>query len=168
MVYNHPNIKALSFLGKMLKQSNLVKTGERRGIKLNSNNEVNQIDKKALLSTLWLFVLLNIIFRDLHEFASPGFLTEILSGYVNGIKITENLILIGAIVAQVPIFMVLLSRVLKRKTNRWANIGASIFQIAITISALPRVPADILHAIIEIAALLSIIWIAWKWSIQEE
>jgi len=135
---------------------------------LNSSDKADQMDKKVLLSTLWLFVLLNIIFRDLHEFASPGFLQEVLSGYVNGMKITEELIFIGAIVAQVPIFMVLLSRVLKRKTNRWANVGASIFQIAITISALPRVPADILHAIIEIAALLSIIWIALKWSTQEE
>lgn len=135
---------------------------------MNSSDKADQMDKKVLLSTLWLFVLLNIIFRDLHEFASPGFLQEVLSGYVNGMKITEELIFIGAIVAQVPIFMVLLSRVLKRKTNRWANVGASIFQIAITISALPRVPADILHAIIEIAALLSIIWIALKWSTQEE
>jgi len=134
---------------------------------LNSNKS-DQIDVKVLLSTLWLFVLLNIIFRDIHEFASPGFLQELLSGYVNGIKITEELIFIGAIVAQVPIFMVLLSRVLKRKSNRRANIGASVFQIAITISALPRVPADILHAVIEIAALFSIIWIAWKWPMQEE
>ncbi len=135
---------------------------------MNSNNKTAGMDINVLLSTLWLFVLLNIIFRDLHEFASPGFLQEVLSGFVNGLKITEELVFIGAIVAQVPIFMVLLSRVLKRKTNRWANIGASIFQIAIIISALPRVPADMLHAVIEIVALLSIIWIAWNWPKQDE
>ncbi len=135
---------------------------------MNSDNKTTEIDKKVLLSTLWLFVLLNIIFRDIHEFISPGFLEEAINGYVNGMKITENLVFIGAIVSEIPILMVLLSRVLKRKTNRWANIGASIFQIAIVISALPRVPADILHAVMEIAALLSIIWIAWSWPKQEE
>ncbi len=135
---------------------------------MNSNNKTTGMDKKVLLSTLWLFVLLNIIFRDLHEFVSPGFLEEAIKGYVDGMQITESLVFIGAIVAEIPILMVLLSRVLKRKTNRWANIGASIFQIAIVISALPRVPADIFHAAIEIAALLSIIWIAWRWSKQDE
>ncbi len=127
------------------------------------SNQPSKIDRNVLLSTLWLFVLLNIIFRDLHEFASPGFMQELIAGSVNGMQITEELIFAGAIVSQVPIFMVLLARVLERRKNRWANIGAGIFQILIVISALPKMPADILHAIVETTALLSIIWIAWKW-----
>ncbi len=63
------------------------------------------MDIKALLSTLWIFVLFNMIFRDLHEFGRPGFLEEIMTGVVNGVQITEGLMLIGGIMAEVPISM---------------------------------------------------------------
>lgn len=39
-----------------------------------SNNKIIGKDTRALLSTLWIFILFNMIFRDLHEFARPGFL----------------------------------------------------------------------------------------------
>lgn len=63
--------------------------------------------------------------------------------------------------------MVLLSRVLKYKINSWANILASIVTIAVTVSALPGDLDDMAFAAIEIAALLAIIWYAWKWSEQD-
>ncbi len=33
-----------------------------------SNHKTIGMDIKALLSTLWIFVLFNMIFRDLHEY----------------------------------------------------------------------------------------------------
>lgn len=128
---------------------------------------ISGIDKKSLLSTLWLFVLLNIIFRDLHEFISPGFLEEAITGYVDGQKITEDLIFIGAFIVEIPIAMVLLPRVLKYKVNRWVNIVAGAITIAVVVSSVPTVPADIFFDAIEVLALLSIIRLAWKWSEQD-
>jgi len=32
----------------------------------------NQMNPQALLSTLWIFILLNMILRDLHEFPTEG------------------------------------------------------------------------------------------------
>ena len=87
---------------------------------LSSNNNV-EIDKRALLSTLWIFVLLNMIFRDIHEFFRLGLLEEMMTGIVNGNQVTEQVMLIGAFMVEIPILMVLLSRILNYRINRWAN-----------------------------------------------
>lgn len=34
---------------------------------MNSNKAITGMDMKTMLSTLWIFVLLNVIFRDIHE-----------------------------------------------------------------------------------------------------
>lgn len=135
---------------------------------MNSNNKTNGMDRKALLSTLWIFVLFNIIFRDLHEVISPGFLEEAITGYVDGMQITERLVFIGAIIVEIPIAMVLLSRVLKYRVNRWVNIIAAAITIVVVFSSVPTVPADIFFDAIEVVALSLIIWYAWKWPKQDE
>ena len=128
-----------------------------------SNNKTMGIDIKALLSTLWIFVLFNMIFRDLHEFGRPGFLEEIMTGIVNGVQITEGLMLLGGIMAEIPISMVLLSRVLKYRINRWANIIAGAITIVIVIQNGPADLDDMFFATIEIVSLSFIVWCAWKW-----
>ncbi len=128
-----------------------------------SNHKIIGMDIKALLSTLWIFVLFNMIFRDLHEFGRPGFLEEIMTGIVNGVQITEGLMLLGGIMAEIPISMVLLSRVLKYKMNRWANIIAGAITIAIVIQNGAADLDDMFFATIEIVSLSLIVWCAWKW-----
>ena len=132
-----------------------------------SNHKSIRIDIKALLSTLWIFVLFNMIFRDLHEFGRPGFLEEIMTGIVNGVQITEGLMVLGGIMAEVPISMVLLSRVLKYRVNRWANIIAGVITISFVINNGVRDLDDVFFAAIEVAALTIIVWCAWKWRRQE-
>ncbi|MDJ0800801.1 MAG: DUF6326 family protein [Calothrix sp. MO_167.B12] len=128
-----------------------------------ANNKTIGMDIKALLSTLWIFVLFNMIFRDLHEFGRPGFLEEIMTGTVNGVQITEELMLIGGIMAEIPISMVLLSRVLKYRFNRWANMITGAITIVLVIQNRPADLDDIFFATIEIVSLLFIVWCAWKW-----
>ena len=132
-----------------------------------SNYKTIGTDIKALLSTLWIFVLFNMIFRDLHEFGRPGFLEEIMTGIVNGVQITEELMLLGGIMAEVPISMVLLSRVLKYRINRWANIIAGAITIAMIINNGVKDLDDIFFTVIEIVALSVVIWCAWKWRRQK-
>ena len=128
-----------------------------------SNHKTIGMDIKALLSTLWIFVLFNMIFRDLHEFGRPGFLEEIMTGIVNGVQITEELMLVGGIMAEIPISMVLLSRVLKYRVNRWANMIAGAVTIAFVINNGAKDLDDMFFAAIEVVALSVIIWCAWKW-----
>ena len=122
----------------------------------------SRIRPQILLSTLWIFVLLNMIFRDLHQLGHPGFIEEMISGVVNGVKITDELMLLGGFLAEIPILMVLLSRILKDSVNRWANIIASIITLLGLMSALPSADMDdIFFMVIEVVALIVIIRIAW-------
>lgn len=124
-----------------------------------------QISPQILLSTLWIFILLNMIFRDFHQFGHPGFLEEMMTGVVNGVKITEELMLFGGFLAEIPIIMVLLSRVLVDRVNKWANIIAGVITMLILLSALPSADMDdIFFMIIEVTAFLLIIRTAWKLS----
>ena len=59
---------------------------------MNSNKKIAKIDTKAILSTLWIFVLLNIIFRDIHEIVTPEFIEKT----VNSVQPTEGLFLAAA------------------------------------------------------------------------
>jgi len=122
-----------------------------------------KIEAQTLLSTLWVFILFNIIFRDLHQLGKAGFIEEIMSGSVNGIKLTDGLALIGGLLAEIPILMVLLSRLLPDKVNKWANIIAGIITLAVFVSAVPYADMDdVFHMVIEVAAIFWIFRIAWK------
>ena len=62
----------------------------------NVTNTVTQ-DKastRTVLSTLWIFLLLNIFARDIHELGRPGMLEQMMTGVVDGVKIMERLMLI--------------------------------------------------------------------------
>ncbi|TXN36110.1 hypothetical protein FVB32_16260 [Flagellimonas hymeniacidonis] len=125
----------------------------------------DRIKPQTLLSTLWAFVLFNMIFRDLHQLGKKSFIEEIMAGVVNGIKITDELMLFGGFLVEIPILMMLLSRVLRDNANKWANTVASVITLLVLVSALPTADMDdIFFMIIEIMAFLSIIWIAWKFS----
>jgi hypothetical protein len=125
------------------------------------------IDRKSVLSTAWTFVLLNVIFRDLHELFRPGMLREMLSGTVNGVTVTDQVLLLGGIMLQLPLAMVLLSRVLPDRASRWANLVAALATIAITlvqtlVTSTPD-PDNLLFAAAELVGLLFITGSAWTW-----
>ncbi len=130
-----------------------------RNIDLMSSNNKVEIDKKALLSTLWIFVLLNVIFRDLHEF----FRAEMIEEIITGTPVSEQVMLIGGIMMEIPILMVLLSRILNYRINRWANIIIGAVTIALIIGLGQKDLDDIFFATIEVIALSAVIWLAVKW-----
>ena len=134
-----------------------------RNIELISSNNNVEIDKRALLSTLWIFVLLNMIFRDIHEFFRLGLLEEMMTGIVNGNQVTEQVMLIGAFIVEIPILMLLLSRILNYRINRWANIIIGAVTIALVIGMGQKDLDDIFFATVELIALSAIIWLAVKW-----
>lgn len=123
---------------------------------------INKNDN-VLLSHLWLFILLNIIFRDIHQFANVSFLTELTSGTVNGTVIIERLTLLGGVLAEIPILMVILSRVLPNKLNKWFNIIAGSITMIVFLTALPHADLDdYFHFGFETAAFVWIFQIAWR------
>jgi len=134
---------------------------------MNTNKKTFEIDDmKVKLSTLWIFVLFNMIFADIVGFMNPGALEDIMTGNV-GIQITQELLLVFSILLEIPIAMVYLSRVLKYQANRWANISASVITIVFVIGGGDTFLSYIFFATIEVVCMLLIIWYAWNWPKQE-
>ena len=129
---------------------------------------INDLDKRAKLSSLWVFVFLNMIFRDLHQFGHAGFIEEMMTGIVNGVQITEGLMLVGGVMIAIPLLMIPLIQFLNFKANRLTNLFIGVLQIVSTIgnNMTPDLD-DIFFLVIEIAALLLVIWYTWKWSNPE-
>ncbi len=130
---------------------------------MNTNKKTTGMDMKVKLSTLWIFILFNIIFSEFHKLLQPGFLEEVMTGFVGGVQMTQEILLLGAIVLEIPIAMVLLSRVLNYRVNRWANIIAGAIIIAVVIGNASTDLDNIFFATIVVVSLLLIVWYAWKW-----
>ena len=124
------------------------------------------MDKRVILSTLWIFAVLNYLYADVLGFYKPGMLQEIMTGSIGGMTFTPLFLLVGAILMETAIVMVLLSRILKYKWNRICNIIAGrIHTLAVASSMFVGVlePYYIFFATIEIATTIFIIGYAWTW-----
>jgi hypothetical protein len=118
---------------------------------------MRKLDPHTLLPALWLFILLNIIFRDIHQM--------VLTGSYNGTPITEELMLLGGFFALVPISMVLLSQVLERRWLRPVTAFGVVFTVGPALMAPPTDMDDVLHFSVAFCALAAISWIAWAWPV---
>ncbi len=124
---------------------------------------MDTIHPKLKLSARWLFALLNVIFRDIHQFTMKSHLEMLLTGYYNGMEVTEELMLIGGMVLEIPILMVLFSLLLKRKCNRIANVIAVIISAGLFLVEPPSDLDDWFFKIMEFIAFIAILETAWKW-----
>ncbi len=127
-----------------------------------TNQKVAGIDRKVLFSSLWTVVMVNMIFADILSFMAPGSLAEIINGEMD-VQITEGLLLVFAIILEIPMVMIVLSRVLKYGLNRWVNVIASVITIAFIIGGGSAYPHYIFFAAVQTICMLIIIWFAIKW-----
>ncbi len=106
--------------------------------------------------TLWIFATLNYVYADVVTLFDKSLSTSL----------SQTALLGAAVLVETAIAMVLLSRVLKYRANRWANIIVGIINtVAVLVSLLVTTPAlyNAFFATIEIATTLTIIWYAWAW-----
>ena len=133
-----------------------------------TNLMTTKMNPKILLVLLWVFYTVNFMYCDSLSSLEPGVLAMTMTGFTadGTIKITDGFLLGTAIMFEIPFLMIVLSWVLKYRVNRWANIiAATLFivaQIGSLFLGLPS-PMYIFYSTIEIAALLLIVWKAWKW-----
>jgi hypothetical protein len=125
------------------------------------NTEV--VGTRARLSAAWGFVMLNMIFADILSFMSPGALQQVLAGTADGLQITPGFLLLAAVVAEVPIAMVLLSLLLPQRTARWANIAAAVLTVAYVLGLGSATPHYVFIAALETLGCLAIAWWSWTW-----
>lgn len=130
-----------------------------------------KLDKKVLLSTLWIFAVLNYLYADVMTLMDSTHLSEFLTGTVGGMVITPMFLFFGAILMETAIVMVLLSRILSYKWNRITNIASGIIHtLAVSASLFVGTPAlyYALFATIEIITTIVIVYIAWTWRRPKE
>ena len=117
-------------------------------------------DRKVVLSTLWIFVMFNYLYADILMLIVHPVIYQKAAAHMSG-----AVVLAFAALMEIPILMILLSRVLKYSVNRWANIIAgaeSAVFAAITLN--PKMPSYyLLFTSIEILCTLFIVWYAWTW-----
>jgi len=120
-------------------------------------------DRRARLSLLWVFVMLNLLLADVLSFLSADALKDILAGHAGQITITPGFLLLAAILTEVPIVMVVLSLVLPQRAARWANVIAGVFTIVYIWGLGSATPSYVFVAGIETVGCLLIVWSAWTW-----
>jgi hypothetical protein len=152
-----------------MKHITIVQIGE----KMKTTNKAVEIkERKVILSTLWIFALFNYVYADiLTLYFNPALQREawklFQSGYVGSLQITQGFVLVGAVLLETAIAMVLLSRVLKYRANRWANIIIAVLQTVVVAQSLTGpLYWNLFYgffATIEMACTLFIVWYAWTW-----
>jgi Family of unknown function (DUF6326) len=114
-------------------------------------------DVKVRLSTLWVFVLFNFLYADVMGLFDPRLSSQL----------TQEALLAASFLMEIPIAMVLLSRLLKDRPNRWANVMAGAFMATVQVSTLfiggPTL-YYVFFSAVEIPCLLFIVWTAWRWA----
>lgn len=121
---------------------------------------------KSRLSTLWVFATLNYLYADVVALMDTNLLRGYLAGNIGGVAISQGFLLAAGVLVEIPIAMVLLSRALPFRANRWANVVAGAFMTVVQLATLfVRVPAAYyaFFSVIEIGATAYLTWLAWRW-----
>ncbi|WP_237055150.1 DUF6326 family protein [Microbulbifer sediminum] len=129
-------------------------------------SENSSVDRRVILSTLWVFYILNIIYADVlnlmgGEASTGGEDAELINSLTS-----PEMLLGAAIFLELAMVMVILSRVLKHGINRWANVViATLHALGLLASVLVGDPAIfyIFFVLVEVTTLLFIVWYAWSW-----
>lgn len=121
---------------------------------------------KSILSTLWIFVTLNYLYCDLMGLMDKSILSQFLTGNVDGMEVDETFLLLAALLMEIPMGMVLLSKTLPYKMNKLANIIAGTIKTLVMIITLFVGTATtyyLFFAAIEISTTIGIVIYAWRW-----
>lgn len=128
-------------------------------------------NKKELLSILWIFVTFNYLYCDVMGLMDSSLLKQYLTGNVEGLLINESFLLYAAILMEIPIAMILLSKILNKKVNCWINIIAASIKTLAMIATLfvgNTTSYYLFFAIIEISTTIFIIGFSLYWLKQKE
>ena len=115
-------------------------------------------DVRTRLTALWLFATLNYLYCDVVTVMDP-----VKHG---SIQFTQGFLLGAAVLVEIPMAMVLLSRILRYRASRWASIIAGSVMTAVQLTSLFVSVPTMYYAFfsaIEIGSTALIVWFAWKW-----
>lgn len=125
---------------------------------------------RSKLSTLWIFATLNYLYCDVVTLMDPNLLKQFMAGDIGSVHISQLFLLGAGVLVEIPMAMVLASRILSRRPNRWANIAAGATMTVVQLLSLVVKTPTLYYAffsVIEIACTSVIVWYAWKWGSDE-
>jgi hypothetical protein len=125
---------------------------------MSARKEGVKMQVQVKLSTLWIVVMFNMAFADI-----LSFMMELTTEQTPEVQVTQVLMLVMAIILEIPIAMIILSRVLNYRANRWANIITAAITIVFVIGGGSTSLHYIFFAAVEVACMLLIGWYAWRW-----
>lgn len=128
-----------------------------------------RIDIKFKLSGLWLVFMMLYIYTDFYTLFEPGSLQEMLSGFKDGVLVTQVFLLVSAVVTIIPAFMIVLCLVVNARISRWMNIIIGIFHLAIGVVNLIGASWGyyIFYGVSLTLISILIVALGWKWPKNE-
>lgn len=129
----------------------------------------SRIGPRKVVSSLWLFAILNYLYCDLLGLMYPEDLQGFLDGKVGGLVIDQPFLLYAAILMTVPMASVLISRIAAHRFARIESIAAAVVMTLVQLATLVFGTPPKLHymyfSAIEVATTIAIVWVAartWK------
>ncbi len=125
------------------------------------------MNKKVLFSTLWIFVTVNYIFCDVFTLFHSESLKQLMTGEMGGMKINQSFLLSFSILMEMPMVMIVLSRILPYKSNRLANIIVALIMTLVQAATLftdDNTLHYIFFSIVEVGTTSFILYSAWNWT----
>ena len=127
-------------------------------------HENNRPDTPALLSTMWIAVLLANLFRDIHEVLRPGFADELAhDGTYYGTRVSDGTLFWSAIVLVFLVSVVVLARILPRRSNRRVNVVAALMMAAGVLSSWPKDPDDFVFGAFQLIGVALVVTVCTRW-----
>jgi len=121
---------------------------------------------KVLLSTLWLFATLNYMFCDIFTLFHSESLKQLMTGEMGGMIISQTFLLGFAILMEIVMIMIVLSRFLPYKSNRILNITVGLLMTFVqgyTLFTADNTLHYIFFSFVEISTTIFIVYYAWNW-----
>ena len=123
--------------------------------------QATSLDTKSKLSLLWIFYMFNTAYIDITTLYYSMFIN-----HKPKVHYTQVFLLGAGVLVELSIVMVVLSRLLKYRANRRANIIVGLFLTVVQLVTLfvgtPTL-AYLFFSVILIATSMVIVWAAWKW-----
>jgi len=116
---------------------------------------------------LWIFLVANYLYCDVLSLMDPTFQRALLQGGPPGLPMTESFLLYAGFLMEIPMAMILASRLLEHRANRWINLVAASLMTLVQIGSFWMGTGPTLHYVffsaVEIGTLLVIVCTAWQW-----
>lgn len=118
-------------------------------------------DVRIIIAVLWVVLMLVYLLGDVMRIFAGDF----TAGKIEGVEMTQSMLMLMALIMLVPIVMAFLSLVLPYPIIRWMNIIIPIVLLGFNLVGLPSYPGFYDRFLIVVGLVFNMItvWYAWMW-----